>query len=232
MNKDIYELSYTMKKDLHQKISFAFVLIFSALLITNLILVFVIFPVRQTSVSMQPDIPKESCVMFTPLNRNFKRGSVVLLKKRSAEKTSLFENVSNSVINFCTARQFSPFLSNKYMGNSEQIRRVIGIPGDEIYMRDYVMYIKPKGEKFFLTEFELIEKNYNVEINSAPALWDGSLGASGSFETITLAENEYFVLGDERNSAVDSRLWGVITNKNIKASALFVYLPVNKFKFF
>ncbi len=231
MNKDIYELSYTMKKDLQKKISFGFVLVISVVLIINIISFFIIFSVRQTSSSMMPDIPKESAVLFTSLDRSFSRGQVVLIKKRGVEELNLGKKIIQSVVSFFTARQVSLYSSPKYMGNSDQIRRVIGMPGDEIYMRDYVVYIKPQGENLFLTEFELVSKNYNVEINSAPALWDSSLGVCGSFETIKLEENEYFVLGDVRNASVDSRLWGPVKAKDIKASALFVYLPINKFKF-
>lgn len=118
------------------------------------------------------------------------------------------------------------------MGNENLIRRVIGVPGDEIYMRDYVVYIKPRGEKFFLTEFELVEKPYNTEINAAPALWDMTVGVAGTFDTISLGENEYFVLGDSRNSSVDSRLWGAVCAKDIRAVALLQYFPLNKIRFF
>ena len=65
-----------------------------------------------------------------------------------------------------------------------------------------------------------------------PSGWDSSIGVAGSFDEITLKENEYFVLSDMRISSDDSRLWGAITNKNIKGKILFSYFPVSKFKFF
>ena len=42
----------------------------------------------------------------------------------------------------------------------------------------------------------------------------------------------YFVLGDNRKSTDDSRLWGVITSKDIDAKALFCYLPFKNFKIY
>ena len=118
------------------------------------------------------------------------------------------------------------------MGANRLVRRVIGVPGDTIYMRDYVMYIKPAGEDFFLTEFELVKKPYNVSINAAPSLWDSSLGVCGSFDQLTLGEDEYFVLGDYRNSCVDSRFFGTVEGKDIKAGALVSYFPLNKIRIY
>ena len=118
------------------------------------------------------------------------------------------------------------------MGDQFLIRRVIGMPGDTIYMRDHVLYIKPQGDKHFLTEFELIKKSYNINVLASPAGWDNLIGVTGSFEEIVLGENEYFVLGDNRNSCIDSRLWGVVPKSDIKATALFCYFPFSKLRLF
>ena len=65
---------------------------------------------------------------------------------------------------------------------------------------------------------------------AAPALWDNNIGVKGSFDEITLGADQYFVLGDNRKSCEDSRLWGTFSKKDIKAKALFCYFPFNKFK--
>ena len=56
--------------------------------------------------------------------------------------------------------------------------------------------------------------------------------SAGTFDSITLGENEFFVLGDSRNSSVDSRLWGPVDLKDFQGTALVQYFPVNKFRFF
>lgn len=233
MNKELYELSYSLKKELHHKISIIVFFVLGIFISINLILSYIVFPVRAVSVSMQPDIGRSSCVLFTPLPRALERGSVVLLKTRNPDfSKSKHLAAFDKIVSFFTARQFSVMNLQSRMGNENLIRRVIGVPGDEIYMRDYVVYIKPRGEKFFLTEFELVEKPYNTEINAAPALWDMTVGVAGTFDTISLGENEYFVLGDSRNSSVDSRLWGAVGAKDIRAVALLQYFPLNKIRFF
>lgn len=232
MNKELYNFSYEMKKDFHKKIFRIISFVFFTCLFISLVLKFFIFPVREKSVSMEPDIPPSSCIFFSPLSKSFKRGDVVLLKALNDGKRSFPSKVASAFVSFFTARFIHLSNLGHYMGNEEQIRRVLALPGDTIYMRDYVLYIKPENDKFFLTEFELVKKPYNVTITSSPAFWDNSLGAKGSFEEITLNEGEYFVLADNRNSSVDSRLWGIINKDRIEAGALLQYFPFNKLKIF
>lgn len=232
MNKEIYELSYSMKKEMEKKVSFFVILFISVFVVINLIITFLIFPVFQRSISMQPDIQKDSCVLFSPLDTKIKRGDVVLLASENSEKTSFVKKVISLVVRFFTAQQISTENLHGKMGKNQTVRRIVGIPGDTLYMRDYVLYIKPKGEQFFLTEFELVKKSYNVDIDVAPASWDYTLGVAGSFDEITLGSSEYFVLGDKRSSCVDSRLWGAIQKSDIKAVAIMVFFPFNKIRFF
>ena len=212
------------------KIAKVILFIVLTVLVINLVLNFLIFPVRQTSVSMLPDFTKNSCIFFTPLKKSFERGDVVLLSSNDTENLSFFEQILDSVLSFFSARQFSYAKREHYMGNQEKIRRIIALPGDSIYMRDYIVYIKPKGEKHYLTEYEIIKKTYNINVNVAPSSWDSSIGVYGSFDEIVLGEDEYFVLGDNRNSSVDSRLTGPVKKQGIKASSVFQFFPLSKIK--
>lgn len=230
MKKELYELSYSMKKDLQKKIFRVVFFILAIIVAINLILAFLIFPVKQKSVSMAPDFNKDSCVFVTPLKKSLSRGSVVLLKKRDFQKSSFSENILDSFFSFFSLRQISFSNRKNLMGKSECLRRVIALPGDSIYMRDYVIYIRPQGQKHFLTEFELIKEPYNININANSSGWDSSIGVYGSFDEITLSENEYFVLGDNRNSSMDSRLWGPVSKSEIKAAAILQIFPLNKFR--
>lgn len=232
MNKKLFELSYSVRKDFEKRISFVFFYVICIFVVINLLVNFVVFPVRMTSDSMEPDNPKNSCILFSPLKRNVERGSLVLLEPLFDSENSFTFKIADYFVRFFTAQQFSLISSRKNMGANRLVRRVIAVPGDTIYMRDYVMYIKPAGDDFFLTEFELVKKPYNVSINAAPSLWDSSVGVCGSFDQFTLGEDEYFVLGDHRNSCVDSRFLGTVKEKDIKANALVSYFPLNKMKIY
>lgn len=66
------------------------------------------------------------------------------------------------------------------------IKRIIGLPGETVRIADGYIYING----------ELLNENYGNELIEEPGI-----ASSG----ITLAEDEYFVLGDNRNASVDSR---------------------------
>lgn len=232
MNKELYELSYSLKKEMRQRVLSIVCMLVAVYIVINLILAFVIFPVRQVSVSMESDVGRNSCIMFSPLKKHFGRGAVVLVNPLDSEDVPFLKKAGSSFVSFVTAGQVSAGNMNNLVGKERQIRRVVGLPGDTIYMRDYVLYIKPRGEKYFLTEFELAEKSYNVNVSTNPAGWDNSIGVIGSFEEMTLGRNEYFVLGDSRISCIDSRLWGPLKKDDVCAGAVLQYFPFSRLSLF
>lgn len=223
---------YQLKKAKQRKIFLVFLYAVFLFGFINVLMSYIIFPVRQNSVSMIPDVQEESVVMVSPAANNYERSDIVLIGKRVNEKKSLFGRFAETFVSFFTGRQVFTSEDASFPGTKQKLRRIVGMPGDTIYMRDYVMYIKPVGERHFLTEFEITPKTYNVTFFTAPAGWDSSLGVKGSFDEITLGLDEYFVLGDNRKSTDDSRLWGVITKEDIDAKALFCYLPFKNFKIY
>ena len=231
INRDLYSLSYKLKKELHRKIARRVFYIFLLCLCIILFLSFLIFPVREYSNSMSPDIPKKSFVFATPVCENILRGDVVLVDK-SCNIKSVPKKVLNSLIRFFTFQKTGLHFNSENLSTKMVLRRVVGLPGDTIYMKDFIVYVKPAGEKHFLTEFEVLDKTYNVTFFAAPAGWESSIGVKGSFEQITLGADEYFVLGDNRKSCDDSRLWGIIKKDQIDAKALFCYFPFKNFKIF
>lgn len=232
MNNKVLQYSYSMKKEKQKHILFIIAYCLFLFFIINILISYVIFPVNQQSQSMTPDVPANSWVMVTPLIKRTDRGSVVYIKSQNEKKYSLFERFLDMNVRFFTAQQISLIEKNDYPSSKNKIRRVVGLPGDTIYMRDNVLYVKPKNEKHFLTEFEISPKAYNVTFLSSPSQWDKSLGVKSSFDEIILGDDEYFVLGDNRKSCEDSRFWGVLNSDMIKGKVLFCYFPMKSFKIY
>lgn len=90
------------------------------------------------------------------------------------------------------------------------IKRIIGLPGETIQIKDNTIYIN--GEP--------ISEEVVVEPMNNPGLAE---------EEITLEENEYFVLGDNRNNSEDSRFAnvGTIIRDEIVGKAWVTLQPFN-----
>lgn len=85
------------------------------------------------------------------------------------------------------------------------IKRVIGLPGESVMYSDNKLYINGK----------VIEDNY-------------SKSETENFENVILKDDEYFVMGDNREVSKDSRVIGPINVKNIKGKTNLVIFPFNK----
>lgn len=231
MDTNIYAISYKMRQELYRHVANVLKVVMLCFLSISLFMTFVLYPVVSRSNSMAPDITAGNVEFVVPFLRVPSRGDVVLIQTRPTERRSIVKRAVNQIFLFFTARQWYPFEENR-MGAQPMVRRVIGMPGDTIYIDKYVVYIKPKGKSHFLTEFEVVEKKYNVDISSAPTGWDINLGAKSGTKQIELGEGEYYVLGDNRMECADSRLWGPVGKANIKGKVVLQYFPLNRMKLF
>lgn len=230
MNRNLLAMSYTARKEKHDKDVRILVNFLFSFILIHIFFNFIICPVKQTSKSMVPDIPENSYVMVSPMMKNPQRGDVVLIKAKTSNTNNFFKKVINPFVKFFTGQQISLTENMNVPGTKPHLRRIIALPGDTIYMKDFLVYVKPAGEKHFLTEYELSDSLYKIGSAHLPAGWDNSIAIQSSFDEITLKKNEYFVLGDNRISAFDTRVWGFINHNDIKGTALLCYLPIRNFK--
>jgi signal peptidase I len=102
-----------------------------------------------------------------------------------------------------------PFRESK---DTNYIKRIIGLPGETVQ-------IDHEGNIFI--NHKKLEENYGAEKIKNPGIAD---------EPITLGEDEYFVLGDNRNDSKDSRFADVgnIKRSAIIGKAVFRLFPFNK----
>ena len=95
------------------------------------------------------------------------------------------------------------------------IKRVIGLPGETVELRNKKVYVdgKPLDEPYvhFLTPPSSEDQevtSYDVRENYAPR---------------TVPADHYFVMGDNRDNSQDSRYWGFLPRSYVKGKALVIY---------
>lgn len=93
--------------------------------------------------------------------------------------------------------------------DEDYIKRVIGLPGDVVEIRDTLVYVNG----------EALDEPY---INEA---CDANHCRDNRWE---LDHDEYFVMGDNRNQSSDSRAFGPVDTRFIVGEALFRYFPVDQ----
>ncbi len=88
------------------------------------------------------------------------------------------------------------------------IKRVVAVPGDDIEIRRGSVYVNDvKVEEPYLK----------------PEYRDRE-----SFRKVAVPPDQYFVLGDHRNSSNDSRNWGFVPRDYIYGKAIFSYWPMSR----
>jgi signal peptidase I len=154
----------------------------------------------------------------------FRRGDIVLVDSSRSEKDMASIRILDGVVRFFTAQRYS------LLDRTGQvyIKRVIGLPGDEISMNNFVFRVRAARESYSLTEFEMADKPYYPSIPQVPALWDESIPFSGTMDAVTLGPGECFVVSDNRGATNDSRTWGPIPEETIRAKAVFRFWPLTR----
>lgn len=93
------------------------------------------------------------------------------------------------------------------------IKRVIGLPGDSVMVKDGFTYVNGK------------------KLDESPYLKDDVRTYGGNFlhegQPFTVPVGSYIVFGDNRPFSSDSREWGLLTRKAIIGRSVFVYWPLN-----
>jgi signal peptidase I len=97
------------------------------------------------------------------------------------------------------------------------IKRVIGLPGETIELKQRKIYINgtPLDEPYA----HFIEANEP----GAPSEEETDLDVRRKYGPVTVPAGHYFVMGDNRDNSQDSRYWGFLPRENVKGKALIIY---------
>ena len=93
--------------------------------------------------------------------------------------------------------------SRGYSQDQAFIKRIIGTPGDTVKIDDGKVYLNGN----------ILQEDYIKE----PPLQ--------AFQLVRVPQNQYFMMGDNRNDSNDSRYWGFLPKKNMIGKAIFRFWP-------
>ncbi|MCK6594342.1 MAG: signal peptidase I [Bacteriovoracaceae bacterium] len=120
------------------------------------------------------------------------------------------------------------------------VKRLIGVPGDEIEVRDNIVYLngkeverseikdpKDQAELFDASKYNRNDlKFYKNKIGEKEFVTAENIALFRHNNTqgkIKVPEGHYFVLGDNRDYSADSRIWGFVPQDHIRGRAMVVW---------
>ncbi len=112
--------------------------------------------------------------------------------------------------------EFPEDKDKSYFQRRDFIKRVVGLPGDKIEIRNKNVYVN--GER---------------TVTQEAVYKDGTLivGQRDNMPEVTVPAHEYFVMGDNRDRSYDSRFWGFVDRSAIKGLAFIKYWSWDSDKF-
>ncbi len=156
------------------------------------------------------------------------RGDIVVYRQVFARDYPWYLKPINSVISFFTFQKKN-LITDSNFNDKLSVRRVIGLPGDTVRVKNNVVLIKPANGERFLTEFELTENRYNINFSSLPDNWNTVNNPFNSdTEEIKIENGFYFIIGDNRDFYFDSRNSGLVPVSSIKGKAVIRYWPFKR----
>jgi signal peptidase I len=116
------------------------------------------------------------------------------------------------------------------------IKRVIGLPGDTIAMRNARLFINGQSVPYGPPEKEIVNQidpneqdryvffSENLPGKQHAVVFTPSRPSQGSFRAMTIPEGKYFVMGDNRDNSADSRVFGFVDRRLIVGRATMVVI--------
>ncbi len=158
-------------------------------------------------------------VQGASMEPNFENSNYLIVNELGYKKTS-FSLDGKNIFTIAPYKklQRGEVVVFKYPKNPSQffIKRIIGLPGEKVEIKkgQILVYNQDNPEGKILDESAYLSKN----VKTSTALDDF---------VITLRDNEYFVMGDNRMYSSDSRVWGPVPDADIMGKVIIRAWPLN-----
>nr|MBO1354358.1 signal peptidase I [Enterococcus sp. DIV0212c] len=139
-----------------------------------------------------------------------------------AMTTSLTNNDRVVVTKFGEIKRFKIVYFKNPLTKETSLRRIIGLPGDELFYKNDELYINNK-----LTPERFIEKAV-ADARQAGFLLTQDFTLQQQTKVTQVPEGKYFVLGDNRQFSNDSRNYGFIAKKDIIGVVELRFFPLHR----
>ena len=128
----------------------------------------------------------------------------ILVEKLTPKITSKsnLSKLKNKIIVFNVPEQL---IEAGYESDIALIKRVIGIPGDTIEVKEGILYLNNIAQNNYISD-------KNINYTTGPYV---------------VPENSLWVMGDNRNNSMDSHIWGFLPYEKVIGKAIFRYWPLN-----
>lgn len=155
-------------------------------------------------ISMQNTLYENHKLVVNRLSYKYKtpKNGDIIIFYRNREIGSFTQEFIRSI------RHIIPFIKPKEDTRDRLVKRVIGIPGDVVDIKDGYVYLN--GEPIDEPYVKGITHNRIFEL------------------PVTIGENQLFVLGDNRENSLDSRDFGLIDFSHVEGKVSFRIFPFNK----
>lgn len=173
-------------------------------------------------------------VVRVPLNRTVHAGDPVMQFDILTGDQLFVDRMSYNFVRpkvgqgfvFRTGKIDSIYMKNPHQENGKQIdqyyiKRLVGLPGDTLEIKDYTLY--RNGQP--ITGAAAFAKNAKREDHYVGYRNEMSLGIG---ETMTVPPNHFLALGDNSANSEDGRYWGYVPATEAVGRPLFIYYPFTR----
>ena len=128
----------------------------------------------------------------------------ILVEKITPKITSKsnLSKLKNKIIVFNVPDQL---VEAGYESDIALIKRVIGVPGDKVEVKEGNLYINDIAQNNYISDM-------NINYSTGPYV---------------VPEKTLWVMGDNRNNSMDSHIWGFLPYEKVIGKAIFRYWPLN-----